>query len=174
MTCPRLRTLIAAHAATVACAGLCGALLSGNGAHRVRLDASPAPPPRGVLSSAGEIVKQNGHVWLAVCGGVVSFGAVGVAVLVTNGFRFGMDATTVARSSPHELRFLLPHSALEFGAFTLAAAACQYLAWQLWELLAFDRRAGRVVPGLIVLAASACLGLAAALVEAMSQAARAV
>jgi uncharacterized membrane protein SpoIIM required for sporulation len=125
-----------------------------------------------VVASARAIVVENGRVWLAIGGGALAFGAVGAAVIATNGFRFGMDVATVTRSDPGQLRFLLPHSALEFAALTLAASACQCLGWRILELLAFARRPGPILPSLLALAASAGLGVVAAVVEAVSQAAR--
>jgi uncharacterized membrane protein SpoIIM required for sporulation len=173
MKAPTLRQLVAINTAALASAALSGALVSSLGQHRVHLRGPAAPVPVGIVASARDIAVQNGRVWLSICSGVVSLGAVGAVVVVTNGFRFGMDATTVARSAPRELRFLLPHSTLEFAALALAAAACQDLGWQLFTLLAFSRRPARAGPGLLCLAASAVVGLAAAVVEALSRAARA-
>jgi uncharacterized membrane protein SpoIIM required for sporulation len=157
----------------LACAALSGAVVSSLGQHRVHLVGPAAPAPAGIVESARDIAVRNGRVWLSICGGVVSLGAVGAVVVVTNGFRFGMDAATVARSAPRELRFLLPHSALEFAALILVAAASQDLGWQLFTLLAFSRRPARAGSGLLCLAASGVVGLAAAVVEALSRAARA-
>ena len=170
MSGPGLRLLVALNAAALLSAVGWGAVVSAFGRHHVRL--APAAAPVSLAANTRDIAARNGRVWLAVCGGVLSLGSVGAAVLVTNGFRFGMDASTVARSAPEELPFLLPHSGLEFAAFTLAAAACQRLGWQLFALLALGRRSTGTAPCLLVLIASACLGVAAAVAEAMAQAAR--
>ena len=61
---------------------------------------------------------------------------------------------------------------LEFAAFTLAAAAVQYLGWMLLRLLALNQSSGRLAIGLSALAGSAGLVVLAAWVEALSQAAR--
>jgi uncharacterized membrane protein SpoIIM required for sporulation len=148
-----------------------GALVSNVEQPRVHLDRQVSTPVS-PTASLQLILRQNGQVWLSVCGGTVSFGAMGLAVIVSNGFRFGFDAATVARSAPGELRFLLPHGVLEFLALTLAAAACQHLAWLLFELLALGRSTGQVKPPLTALASSVPIGVAAALVEVMSQVAR--
>jgi uncharacterized membrane protein SpoIIM required for sporulation len=167
-----LRRLIVMNLAVLLSAVLCGAAIATLEGRRVRLDGGPAAVPVNLAGAAREIAGENARVWLAVCAGVASFGAVGTAVVATNGFRFGMDLTTVARSEPHELRFLLPHSVLEFAALTLAASACQSLAWRVFELLALNRRPQRVNAGVLALAVSACLVLAAAFLEAVSLAAR--
>lgn len=111
-------------------------------------------------------------MWLYMCLGVVSFGAAGFAALIGNGFRFGMDAAAVAENAPDELLFLLPHAIVEFASFTLAAAACQYLGWLLFELLVFDRRRAPVGAGVQGLMWSACLLLLAAFFETVSLVAR--
>jgi uncharacterized membrane protein SpoIIM required for sporulation len=118
------------------------------------------------------IALENGRLWVYMCAGIASFGAAGFVVLVGNGLRFGLDATALARGAPEDLGFLLPHASLEFLAFTLAAAACQYLGWLLFDLLVFDRRRAPVGPGIRGLTWSFALMLLAALVEAASQMAR--
>lgn len=118
------------------------------------------------------IARENGRLWLYMCAGIASFGVAGFVVLVGNGLRFGLDATALARGAPAELGFLLPHASLEFLAFTLAAAACQYLGWLLFDLLVFGRRRARLNPGMKGLAWSFALLLLAALVETVSLVAR--
>jgi uncharacterized membrane protein SpoIIM required for sporulation len=114
------------------------------------------------------VLVENSRVWLYTCAGFVSFGVVGFFVLLGNAFRFGMDAMSLARGSPRELAYLLPHAALEFAAFTLAAASCQYLAWCLFDLLVLNRIRAPARAGVQALALSFVLLVVAACVETYS------
>jgi uncharacterized membrane protein SpoIIM required for sporulation len=172
VTALTMRRLVCANAIALVCAGCCGAALAAAQERRVFLTHSDTQARVDISRSIAVIVRGNGAVWLYVAAGTVSFGAAGTVVLVSNGFRFGMDVAAVALSEPRELRFLLPHSLLEFGAFTLAAGACQWLGWLLFQFLAFNRRGSGAAAGVGALAASACLGCLAAVVEALSLAAR--
>ena len=118
------------------------------------------------------VLESNARVWCYTCIGLASFGVVGFFVLAGNAFRFGMDATSLARGAPPELAYLLPHAALEFAAFTLAAASCQYLAWCLFDVLVLNRARVPVRPGVQALALSFVLLVIAACVETYSQSAR--
>jgi uncharacterized membrane protein SpoIIM required for sporulation len=118
------------------------------------------------------VVEANGRVWLYTCTGLVSFGIVGVFVLVGNAFRFGMDVVSIARGAPRELVYLLPHGVLEFGAFTLAGAACQYLAWCLFDLLVSNQTRVPARAGVRALALSFVLLMLAACLETFSYSAR--
>jgi uncharacterized membrane protein SpoIIM required for sporulation len=138
-----------------------------------QVDTSRLTPVVASRSEAFRVIAQeNGRLWLYMCAGIASFGVAGFVVLIGNGLRFGLDATALARGAPDELRFLLPHASLEFLAFTLAAAACQYFGWLLLDLLVFGRLAAPVRPGVKGLMWSLALLLLAALVEAASQFAR--
>ena len=169
---PVLHHLVAANALLVACAVMCGAAFATSDGRRVVLPPAGSSAPAPIPESTVQIVRQNGRVWLFICGSVGSFGAAGAAVLGANAFRFGMDVATVALSAPAELTFLAAHGLLEFAAFTLAAAAVQYLGWMLLRLLAGHYRSGRLAIGLSALAGSAALVILAAWVEALSHAAR--
>jgi uncharacterized membrane protein SpoIIM required for sporulation len=68
--------------------------------------------------------------------------------------------------------YLLPHAALEFSAFTLAAASCQYLAWCLFDVLVLNQARVPVRPGMQTLVLSFVLLVIAACVETYSQSAR--
>jgi uncharacterized membrane protein SpoIIM required for sporulation len=131
-----------------------------------------AHPPDADTAFLVRVIEANSRVWVYTCTGLVSFGVVGAFVLAGNAFRFGMDLVSVARGAPRELAYLLPHAALEFSAFTLAAASCQYLAWCLFDLLVLNRRFVPVRPGIQVLALSFILLMLAACVEAYSHAVR--
>jgi len=118
------------------------------------------------------VIEANARVWLYMCAGLVSFGVVGIFALFGNAFRFGMDVMSMARGTPHDLVYLLPHAALEFAAFTLAGASCQYLAWCLFDLLVLSRPRVPARAGAEVLAASFVLLLIAACLEAYSRSVR--
>jgi len=92
------------------------------------------------------VLQANGRVWLYTCCGLVSFGVVGLFVLFGNAVRFGIDVTSLARGAPRELVYLLPHAVVEFAAFTVAAASCQYLAWCLFDVLVLNRARAPVRP----------------------------
>jgi len=169
---PFLRHLVAANTLLVGCAVICGAAFAASDGRRVVLPPAGSSAPAPIAESTVQIVRQNGRVWLFICAGVGSFGAAGAGVLVANAFRFGMDVATVALSAPAELTFLAAHGLLEFAAFTLAAAAVQYLGWMLLLLLAVNRSSGRLAIGLCALAGSGGLVVLAAWVEALSHAAR--
>ena len=115
---------------------------------------------------------ENSRVWLYTCAGFVSFGVVGFFVLLGNAFRFGMDAMSLARGAPRELIYLLPHAVLEFAAFTLAAASCQYLAWCLFDLLVLNRIRAPARAGVQALVLSFVLLIVAACVETYSHSVR--
>ena len=172
MKSPSLRHIVGANALLVVCAVTCGAAFAANDGRRVVL-----PPPRSsaladIPESTAQIVRQNGRVWLFICASVGSFGAAGAGVLAANAFRFGMDVATVWLSAPADLTFLAAHGVLEFAAFTLAAAAVQYLGWMLLRLLALNQSSGRLAIGFSALAGSAGRVVLAAWIEALSQAAR--
>ena len=169
---PVLRHIVGANALLVACAVTCGAVFAASDGRRVVL---PSPRPGALADipeSTVQIIRQNGRVWLFICASVGSFGAAGAGVLAANAFRFGMDVATVGLSAPVELTFLPDHGVLEFAAFTLAAAAVQYLGWMLLRLLALNQSSGRLAIGVSALAGSAGLVVLAAWIEALSQAAR--
>jgi uncharacterized membrane protein SpoIIM required for sporulation len=168
---PVLRRLIGANALLVAGAVACGVAIGTMDGRQVELPSSLASSPD-IPGSTLQIVRQNGRVWLFVCGTLASFGVAGAALLAANAFRFGVDVATVGLSIPGELTFLAAHGLLEFAAFTLAVAAVQYLGWMLFALLARGEPMGRLSIGLTGLAASAAVGLLAAWVEALSHAAR--
>ena len=115
------------------------------------------------------VIESNARVWLYTCTGLVSFGVVGVFVLFGNAFRFGMDMMSMARGAPRELVYLLPHAALEFVAFILAGASCQYLAWCLFDLLVLNRTCVPARAGVQALAFSFVLLVMAACVETYSR-----
>ena len=172
MKSPSLRHFVGANALLVACAVTCGAAFAASDGRRVVLPSPRSSARTDIPESTVQIVRQNGRVWLFICASVGSFGAAGAGVLAANAFRFGMDVATVALSAPAELTFLAAHGVLEFAAFTLAAAAVQYIGWMLLRLLVFSESAGRIAIGLSALAGSAGLVLLAAWVEALSHAAR--
>ena len=118
------------------------------------------------------VLEANGRVWLYTCTGLVSFGVVGVFVLAGNAFRFGMDVVSMARGTPRELVYLLPHAVLEFGAFTLAGASCQYLAWCLFDLLVRNRTPVPARTGVQALALSFVVLMLAACLETYSHSVR--
>jgi uncharacterized membrane protein SpoIIM required for sporulation len=134
--------------------------------------AEQQPPPNDAASFLVRVLESNARVWCYTCIGLVSFGAVGLFVLLGNAFRFGMDVTSLACGAPCELVYLLPHAALEFAAFTLAAASCQYLAWCLFDVLVLNRARVPVRPGVRALVLSFVLLVIAACVETYSQSAR--
>lgn len=167
-----LRGLVCANALALLCAGSCGAALAVAQGRRVEFTRQADAAGVSFTQMVVEVARGNGRVLVHVAAGIVSFGAAGTVVLVINGFRFGMDAAAVAVGSPQELRFVLPHGFLEFVAFTLAAAASQYLGWLLFQLLAFNRRGTGAAVAAATLVASAGLGLLAAVVESWSHVAR--
>ena len=168
---PSFSSVAVLYATALIVAVGCGAAIGLWQGHRV--DTTQLTPVEVSRSEAFRVIaKENGRLWLYMCAGVASFGVAGFVVLIGNGLRFGLDATALARGAPHELRFLLPHASLEFLAFTLAAAACHYLGWLLFDLLVFGRRRALLRPGVKGLAWSLALMLVAALVEAASMFAR--
>ena len=118
------------------------------------------------------VLQANGRVWVYTCCGLVSFGVVGLFVLFGNAVRFGIDVTSLARGAPRELVYLLPHAVVEFAAFTVAAASCQYLAWCLFDVLVLNRARAPVRPGVQALAVSLVLLVVAACLETYSQSLR--
>jgi uncharacterized membrane protein SpoIIM required for sporulation len=136
------------------------------------LSAAEHGPPSNDAAFLVRVLESNVRVWCYTCIGLVSFGAVGLFVLFGNAFRFGMDVTSLARGAPRELVYLLPHAALEFSAFTLAAASCQYLAWCLFDVLVLNQARVPVRPGVQTLVLSFVLLVIAACVETYSQSAR--
>jgi uncharacterized membrane protein SpoIIM required for sporulation len=151
--------------------------VAGGGAVAAWREQALAPPHHGATPTEGavflvRVLESNALVWAYTCAGLVSFGAAGLFVLAGNAFRFGMDAMSMARGAPRELVYLLPHAVLEFAAFTLAAASCQYLAWCVFDVLVLNRPRVPAEPGLRMLAVSFVLLVIAACVETCSWAVR--
>lgn len=119
-----------------------------------------------------QVIEANGRMWVYICIGFVSFGVIGGFVLLGNAFRFGMDVVSMARGTPHELVYLLPHAPLEFAAFILAGASCQYLAWCLFDLLVLNQTRVPVRAGVQTLALSFVLLMLAACLETYSYSVR--
>jgi uncharacterized membrane protein SpoIIM required for sporulation len=166
----RLEGLCLSYAVILAVAMASGAALAAWQGHALSVEQVFARPTGAAFLL--QVLEFNGRIWLYMCIGLVSFGVAGLFVLLGNGFRFGMDVMSMARGSPHELVYLLPHAALEFVAFTLAGASCQYLAWWLFELLVFDRTPARARAGVHALAVSFVLLVIAACIETLSNSVR--
>jgi uncharacterized membrane protein SpoIIM required for sporulation len=166
----RLESLCLCYAAVLAMAMTAGAALAAWQGHVLSVERVGVPPSGGAFLL--RVLEFNGRIWLYMCIGLASFGVAGLSVLLGNAFRFGMDVMSMARGAPHELVYLLPHAALEFAAFTLAGASCQYLAWWLFELLVLDRTHLPARAGVQALAVSFVLLVIAACVETLSASVR--
>lgn len=167
----RLAGLCLGYCGVLALAAAGGAALSAWHGHLLVVP-DVADPLHADTAFLIRVIEANGRIWAYTCAGLVSFGVVGAFVLAGNAFRFGMDVVSVTRGAPRELVYLLPHAVLEFGAFALAAASCQYLAWCLFDVLVLNKRLVPARPGVQVLALSFILLMVAACVETYSHAVR--
>ena len=136
----------------------------------LRLDRIHQPPLPAVFF--GRVLSSNALILLLMCAGIASFGVVGLTTLIANGFRFGFDLVSFARDVPSELPFLIPHAALEFTAYTVAAAACHHLGWCVYRLLVRKDAAPDAWTGVHGLTWAAGLLVLAAAVETLSASAR--
>jgi uncharacterized membrane protein SpoIIM required for sporulation len=166
----RLAALCLGYVGIFAAAATGGAAVAAWQGHALVI--SGRPHPAADTAFLTQVLDANGRVWVYICTGLASFGVVGGVVLFGNAFRFGMDVTSIARGTPHELVYLLPHASLEFAAFILAGASCQYLAWWVFDLLVLHQVRVAVRPGLRTLALSLVLLVVAAYVETCSYSAR--
>lgn len=168
-----MRQLLLANAVVLLCVGASGVATANIQQSRV-VPTRPAPAegPLDPARSLSDILRQNGRVWASIAVGIPSLGAAGTVVLVTNGFRFGMDAASVWRGAPGELWFLLPHGVLELASLAVAGAACHRLGWLLFEVVALNRRGRGAGLAVAALAMSAGIGFLAALVETAARMAR--
>ena len=168
MTRWTIREWIAVNALAVAGAICAGSILASSQGRIVNVVRPDVVEAVRWSQSLAEIVAQNGRVWMFMFVGTVSFGAAGLSVLLSNGFRFGMDMAALILSAPTELRFLLPHGVLEFAALTVGAASCQYIGCVLFGTLTKDPAANPIREGVLAFGWSCVLGLMAALVETAS------